>query len=496
MNQLKNTSKIKLITWIVFGCFALLNLLIPLVNHYLFRTFTWDYGTYNFAFYDYAHFRVSPCPLYSIFVPYGISFIQDHVSITLILFAPFYWLLTPFTHTYTLLILQWAFVLYGAWATHRLIFYKFKNEWFALLALVYYFVLFGRFSMHHSDCNLAIIGASMLPVFFYYFETKNRTGMILSFLFLCLNREDMPLCLGFIGLYLAIAHRKDKQQLRLGILISIVSLLFFFFIFAFIIPALEDENKKFNLFDYSVLGANPIEAIRFLMVNPGKAISYLFYNHSNDPNNDWLKASFYIVYGLSGGIILFFRPLMFLCFLPIVAKKMYNDTTFRWGYETYYSIEIASLLPILVFSIIGNIKINKHKIFSACIVCIVCMGVTYYCINNSNNGGLSNIKYFFYKPEFYRSHLNSNLVHKLLNEIPDSAAISASDNMVAHLSQRKKIYHFPYIDDASIVCVDRQSNTYPVMPDKFNEELNKLILDPSWKLEAVSGTFYLLKRVR
>ena len=49
------------ITILFFGS---LYLVMVFCNHFFFRTWTYDYGSYNFAFYDYAHFRVSECPQY------------------------------------------------------------------------------------------------------------------------------------------------------------------------------------------------------------------------------------------------------------------------------------------------------------------------------------------------------------------------------------------------------------------------------------------------
>src|ERR1043165_9970817 len=78
-----------------------INLLIVVVNHYYFRTYAFDYGVYNFAFYDFAHGRISPCPIYLFIHP--VTFLQDHVSLTLLVLSPLYWLLHPIAGTYSLL---------------------------------------------------------------------------------------------------------------------------------------------------------------------------------------------------------------------------------------------------------------------------------------------------------------------------------------------------------------------------------------------------------
>ena len=85
--------------------FGLLILMIGLINHYYFKTATYDYANYNFAFWDYSHFRISPLTTFR-----G-NFLQDHFSFTLMFFVPIFWMLNWLTGSYTLIIIQSAFIL-------------------------------------------------------------------------------------------------------------------------------------------------------------------------------------------------------------------------------------------------------------------------------------------------------------------------------------------------------------------------------------------------
>lgn len=473
---------------------GLFHLLITLLDHYHFKTFTYDYGVYNFAFYHFAHGQNPPVPMYKVFVPYPIHFLQDHFSLTLIFLSPLYWLTANVFGSYLLLVIQWAFVLFGGWCSFKLIYHKFQNSTFALLAFIYYFVLYGRYSMYQSDCNLAIIGAAMLPVFFYYFETKHKWGTLLSFVFLILNREDLPLCLFFICLYLMLVYRKEIGRLKLAAWLAAISLLAFILIMQVLIPALEDENKKFGLFEYSALGSTPGTALKFIFLHPLKTLSYLFVNHSDNPQYDKEKISFYVLYGLSGGLLLIFRPAYFICLIPILAKKMFNDNPVRWGYEMYYSIEVASLLPIFVFSILGDLKWPRLRVILASMLCVSTLLITTYAIRISFNNGLGNYKYNVFSSDFYKVPPGVLETHGLLKMIPDKAAVCASGDLIPHLAQRDKIYYYPSVNDADYLCVNTGSNTYPVSREEFDNRLNELLRSPDWQLIAVSGKVMLLKK--
>ncbi len=159
---------IKKLMYMTILLFGIIYLTIDFCNHYFFRTFAWDYGTYNFAFYDFAHLRISECPVYL----WKASFMQDHLSFTMFLFIPLYWVFGWLTGTYTLLIIQTLIILYGGWGVFKLIELKTSDKYLPILAMLQYFILFGRWSSFVMDCNLAIIASSIVPVLLYYFEKK------------------------------------------------------------------------------------------------------------------------------------------------------------------------------------------------------------------------------------------------------------------------------------------------------------------------------------
>lgn len=460
--------------------FSLVNLMIVLVNHYFFRTYALDYGVYNFAFFDYAHFRMSPCPAY--IYPAPVTFFQDHFSLTLLLLSPLYWLLSPVTGTYSLLIIQWGFIVAGAWATYKLIALKANHHVLGLLAMVYYFLLLGRYNAYREDANLAIIGSAFVPVFLYYFEQKKLIPTLVCFALLLVNREDYSLWLFFICLFLALVNRKDKHTRKLALILMIASVIFFIVIFKVIFPAIEDENKKFSLFDFSIVGESPLQALLFVISHPLKAIEFLFINHSDNGYYNGIKTQFYLVYFISGGFVLLLRPHYLIPFIPLIAKKMYDDNPLRWGIDTYYSIEIVSILPLMVFSILAKFKSKSLKKVLAIAICFLSLGVTTYRLFTPTVNPIlaPDKKSNFLSASFYNADCDVSALNKTLQVIPSDAAVCASGKILPHLAFREKIYYFPLLKDAEYICVFKKEDTYPLMPDAFEAELNKLRSDSTW----------------
>lgn len=400
------------------------------------------------------------------------------------------------TGTYSLLIIQWAFIMAGAWYTYKLVELKSGNYWISLIALIYYFVIYGRYSSYQNDCNLAIIGSAVFPIFIYYFEKKNIWGIIASFGFLIINREDFPLCLIFICLFLAILNRKERSQLKLASLLGFIALVSFIVIFAIFIPLLHSSEDEFRLFDYSALGSGPLEALMYIVKHPLKAISYLFVNHTQDLAMDGIKAKFYLIYGFSGGVLLLIRPTYLIFLIPFIAKKMYNDASYRWGHEFYYSIEIASILPVLVFLIISNFRNFKLQLFSSIVICLAAACISINSINKADS--ISNyLKFNLWNSDYYQSDVgNLREIHEALSKIPANASVSASTRLVANLALREKIYHFPVIENASYICLLKKRDSYPFPQEKFDKELDSLKRSGDWIIESDLDNFILLKKLR
>ena len=311
---------------ILLVLFGALMIVIPVTNHYFFRTFAFYYGAYNFAFYDYAHFNISVNPVY---MGAEKTFFQDHLSFTLIFLAPLYWLLKWIFGTYTLLIIQSLFVIWGGWASWKLILEKTASHSLGFITLLLYFTLYGRYSSFAADCNLMIILSSFVPLFLLYFHRGKTWITVACFLFLILGRESMPLWTFFICLFLAIHYRKEREKVKLALILCLSSVSYFIFAFKVLIPAIENPEVPFNLFNYSNLGATPVEALAFIFTHPIDTLELLFVNTSGESYYDYVKSEFYFVYLLSGAALLIFRPYYLIPFIPLIAQKMFNDSPVR-----------------------------------------------------------------------------------------------------------------------------------------------------------------------
>src|SRR4051812_12664535 len=97
--------------------FCIIYCSISLVNHYNYRTYALDLGLFNNELYDYAHFQSND---YGLMKESFSNPLADHFSLVVIIFSPLYWILG----SYTMLILQIAFILLGGYGVYK----YFKNK--------------------------------------------------------------------------------------------------------------------------------------------------------------------------------------------------------------------------------------------------------------------------------------------------------------------------------------------------------------------------------
>ena len=462
-----------------------------IMNHYYFRTFVFDYGNYNFAFWDYSHFRISSMPTYP-----G-NFLQDHYSYLLFYFIPVYWLLNWLTGTYTLIIIQNALIVIAAWYSYKLIRIKSQNLYLEIGVLLYYFLLLGRYSTFACDTNLAVMSACFIPIFIYYFELRKYLIASIIFILSLFSRENIPIWFIFIFIVLIIEHWDDKKAVRLSIAGIIISVLYFILLFKVLIPGVENDEKQFTLFNYAALGPDPGSALKYVIMHPLETIKLFFVNHLENPSYKWIKIEFYQVYLISGGFILLTRPKYLIWFIPIVAQKVLNDAPIRWGILTYYSIEVVTLLPISVFLAISSMKPIKLQNLLTVVVCVVTISMTIYKMDRSHrvlpNAFRPEKEKVYYK-RFYQSDYNLKATHKLLKQIPKDAKVSASQDFFAHLAQRFHIYFFPEVNDAEYIIFS-VFDDYFRMSHMENEKIRNRYLDsPEWEIIATEFPVFLLKK--
>lgn len=460
--------------------------LISFVNQHCFRTYALDLGAYTNALYDYAHFSWNDS---STFNEVPENLLADHFDLYLPLFSPLIYIFG----TYTLLVVQLVAVLFGAVGIYRYITFRFPETNLNKFALVSFLLFFGIFAAFSFDYHSNVVATMFIPWLLLAFAKQKIRNSIIWTLLILISKENMALWLFFIGLGLLVQNYRNKQLRNTAIGISVLSLSWFVLITGFVMPALSNHGT-YPHFHYSILGNNAGEALKELLTHPLDNLRLLFVNHTNDPANNFVKAEFWVVIGVSGIFCFIGRPVYLLMLIPIFAQKLFHDNVAMWGINQHYAIEFAPLIVIGTFESIAKIR-NKNWAKAFCFVALACSLACTIRVMDNTIAYCEKARIRIYKAAHYRNFPIQS-AHTFFKFIPDDVAVSANSVFIPHLALRESAYQFPIIRDAKYILLLKTENTYPLSLEEYESKTDSLLQSPDWKILKQNETFLLLKKTQ
>ena len=473
----------------IFICFLFLLVYssIALVNHYCFRTNALDMGYFLKAIYDFSllrfhDFSISQMEMNCIFA--------DHFNPSLIIIAPLRFIFG----SYTLSILQIAFILLGAWGTYVFIRERSPYVWLPVLGLIHFGLMWGNFEALAYDFHDSIPGAMLLPWLLHFFLKKKWTAVVPLFLFMLGWKETMGVWIVFVAAGIGMLHPMEKEIRRAAILMGAFGFLWAMVATQIIIPSFDYTGRNYRHFDYGVLGDNPVDVVQTLVTHPGFAFKLIYTDHISSPFWWDLKKEMLLVFFAAGGLLLFLRPAFFLMAVPIILQKVWADDPAKWGLIWHYGIEFVPVVSIGIYWMFMQIR-NRSLAYALAVLSIAanltatCYVFTYrkpiYKIQETRK---------FYKASHYRQPFSVRLAHEAMRLIPDSASVSATQTALPHLALRKNIYLFPDTANADFIFAIDYWQAYPISYNELAIRLYNLKNNPEWEMLFGEENIYVFRR--
>jgi len=474
----------------LFFVFTLIFCLISLVNHYHFRTYALDLGMYNQAVNSFAHFKQAVFTL-------GIDgrevpFLGTHFSLITILYSPLYYVFG----SYTLLIIQIAAILSGGLAI-----YKYSRDLFAndpvipLVILFQFFSIWGIYSALAFDYHDNVLGAMLVPWLIWFIEKRKLFLSTIFLLLILFTKEVMAFWVLFILTGLMIKNRKifKKEYLKFEIPAAIFCLVYGIVVTVVIMPGLQGSETNLQLTRYLHLGDSTGEIFQSLIQKPQHLISLLFGNISGNPDYNGIKAEFYIVTILSGGIFLFIRPVYLIMLIPVLCLKFLANDYALWGINYQYSIEFV---PIISLALIDGLKkMERNRIVIVLLLALLTLGVNIKTLESRTSKWYNPRNAQFYRGKHYKSEFDLHEIYKALKFIDRNATVSGCSALVPHLADREKVYHFPVIKEADyIALLTKNTSAYPLSIDEYEARCNEYRLSELLEIVYDANDLLILKR--
>lgn len=485
--NLQNNSKFNIAKISVFAFFALIYCTISFLNHYLFRTNAHDFGIYNQALYDYAHFRINNN---TVIDPSFGNILSDHFELLMMIVSPLYYLFG----SYTLLIVQVAAILIGGQGIFLYIKLISGNKRLALAASIQFFLFFGIYSSLAFDYHNNVVGSMAVPWIFYFIQKDKWKQTIFCLVLFLISKENMALWGFFIFTGLMIKFRKDSKKLKWCGIFAFLSIAYFLVMVKVVIPSIGKPGIGYLHFRYAALGNNMGEAMMTIITKPFYAFKLLFVNQLGIPAGNFVKTELHLSILISGGILLFYRPYYLFMLLPIYGQKMFCDYYQYWGLGFHYSVEFIPIITIGAFTIISEIEKQKIRRLLSYSMIVLTAAVTFRSCDNTFTY-FNRQKQRFYQGPHYSRSFGIKETYDALKLIPADVPLCAQDEFVPHLCFREKIYVYPLVEDADYIVLNTDANFYPFETKKeFDTSIDTLRKSTEWENIYDKNMMQIFKR--
>jgi uncharacterized membrane protein len=280
------------------------------------------------------------------------------------------------------------------------------------------------------------------------------------------TKEEIALVVAGLGLWYAFAHHRRLAGAAIAVAGAAVALI----AIELVIPHFNRAGTSSFFTRYSQVGSTPGGIVHTALTHPGRIVTTAFTGRG-------LGYLARLVLPLGGLVVL--APLMLLAALPELAVNLLSAATTQTSIRFHYT---AGLIPVLLAGAVFGAKRVDPRIPVASIVVVLCV------VSNYLLGPVPVWRYF---PggEQQQAHAaevseHDRIAARALRLIPHGSVVSATNSLGAHLSARRRILSFPYLQDAQWVAADETAPGYAdrLAPLPTAVQLSWLRRNPEWRL--------------
>ena len=438
-------------------------------RHLHFQTQAWDMGIFDQLFWNTIHGRFMEGTLEELPNHFGV-----HFSPSLLLLTPFY---AIFQSPYTLLLLQVLALTAGAFPIFEIAKRKLPEPFPLLLAAGYLLSPSLHWITTYDFHEIAFF----VPSFLFAWNALESGKLNAAAVFFSLaagTKEDAILAVLFAGLAIMAMNRGDKRLRKFGALLAILSLIYFTAVTKIFMPSFGGGLLRLDR--YSHLGNSGIEIVRNILTDPllifktvltAEKLSYLF----------WLLIP-------TAGTALFYLPSTALL-IPGLAENLL--TNFPAQFSGTYQYDAILLPGIFIASIYGisyflNRQPEKKNLLSNILILTV---VGSYLLRSPVNP-------VFFPLDIFRSGPETSIYSELVSRVPAGASVSASTNLVPHLSRRKEIYMIgtEFGRPVDFIVIDAGNLSGFADEEMFQAYGDSYMNSGNYVFEEIAGRYFILKR--
>ncbi len=391
--------------YICISLYSLAATLVSLHRFWQYEVFYYDFGIFDQAIWNVAHFRA---PIIDHFVIGGKVIFADHFSPSIFLLSPLYWITDK---PEILLIAQSLAVGASAVVLYQIGKYMLKHTFAAFAVTVAYLLFVGTQNAIIADIHEVTFMMLPLMLVFYAVITKRFRLFWISF-FITLGFKESSALLGVaLAMYIYLAN---KKWVRLALSVGTISLVWGYLTTQQIIPYFYGEKYFYT----PHLDPNPLKALWTLVDDP-------------------IKRTTILTSLLSFGFLPILSPATWPLLLQDFASRfMQSDFALRWGTGLHYSALLAVIMSISsIISLDWLKKIVRHK-HTLTVISILVIGLSIFLHQFKLHGPLG----LAYNPAFYANTQNFSFLNDLIARVPKGATVMAQNNIAPHMIHTHRVF--------------------------------------------------------
>lgn len=404
-----------------------------------------------------------------------------HVDPILVLFAPLWWL---WPSPNLLLTVQAVAVALGAVPVFKLARKHLGDERAALGFALAYLLLPAVQWLTLNEFHPVALACPLLLWAFWFLDQDRLVAFAATALLAATTKEEIPLVLAGFGVWYAITHRKRPA----GAAIAGAGVAWTLFAVRVVIPHFNDGAESSFYSRYSEIGGSPGGVLHTAVHDPGALLSTAF-DHSG--------AHYLLQLLLPLGGLFLLAPLVAAAALPELAINLLSATPPQRSIHFHYTA--GTIAPLVVAAVLGTARLTRRRPGSALPVATALVALTL-----AANFRLGAIPLWSMLPggEDYQARAASVTRHdeiaaSALRLIPAGAPVAATNSLGGHLSARRRVLSFPFLEDAEWIAADE---TQPGYSDRVAYlptavQLSWLRRNPSWRLVFERDGVLVFKRV-
>jgi len=393
-----------------------------------------------------------------------ISRLAAHVDPILVLFAPLWWI---WPSPNMLLTVQAAAIALGAVPVFRLARRHLGSQRAGLGFALAYLLYPATGWLTLNEFHPVALATPLLLFAFWYLDEDRLLPFALFAIAAAACKEEIALVVAGFGLWYALARHRRLA----GAAIAAAGGVWAAIAIAVVIPHYNAGAESDFYGRYGEVGGSAGGILKTTFTHPLRILEAAF----STRDLDYLLQ---LVAPLAALCLL--APLVLIAALPELAINLLSSTTTQTSIHFHYT---AGLIPtLLIAAVFGAKWLSRWPVPIAAIVVLAAL------VGNYRLGPIPGWRHLPGGQRFQATAArvtdHDRIADRALELIPAGAVVSATNTLGAHLSARRRVLSFPFLQDAAWIAADE---TQPGYGDRYAPlptaiQLAALRRNPEWRL--------------